>query len=373
MTWDGETIRRFGWDIQRLIGGADLGRERSYEMFKEVLLDAQPELQQGAFLAALVAKGETPEEIAGAWQAIDEIDTVHTTASFPDPVVENSGTGMDQARTFNVSSAAAIVAAANGIRMGRHAARGLTSPCGAVDILEAVGVDVECDVAVVERSIQETGIGLFNGMSPKVHPKALARILGRIRFGSTLNVAASLASPCRPRHGVRGVYSPDLLPTVSDVMREIGYQRGMIVHGLGGEGRRGMDELSVLGESLIHEFFPNGRHQESKVAPEDFGLSRARYEEVVQTGDIQRESMRFVQVLAGKGSPVCVDFTCLNAAAILYLMGKAKDIKHGLEMCYGTVANGRAVRKLAEWVHVQNSGNGPARLEAVLKAAQISL
>jgi len=235
-----EKIRNFGWDIQRLLNGSDLTRERAYEMFREVLLNEQPDLQQGAFLAALMAKGETPQEIAGAWTAIDELDTIHTRAKFEKPIVENSGTGMDQLKTFNVSTAAAIVASANGVTVAKHGARAITSMWGTVDILESVGVDVECDVATVEKSIQKAGIGLFNGMSPLVHPRALARILSQIRFGSTLNIAASLANPCRPSYGVRGVYSEKLVPIVKEVMKEIGYERAMVVHGFNANRQNGM-------------------------------------------------------------------------------------------------------------------------------------
>ena len=231
MTPDDTALRAFGADIQRLIDGHDLSRERTYELFREVLLGEQPDLQQGALLAALVAKGETPEEIAGAWQAIVEFDTVPAAVNAAGPLVENSGTGMDALKTFNVSSAAAVIAAAGGARMARHGARALTSRCGAVDILEAVGVDVDCDGASVERSIREAGIGIFNGMSPAVHPGGLGRILSQIRFGSTLNIAASLANPVRPTHGVRGVYASGLVGPVGEVMLEIGYERAMVVHG----------------------------------------------------------------------------------------------------------------------------------------------
>ena len=235
MTPDDTALRAFGADVQRLIDGKDLTRERTYELFREMLLGEQPDLQQGALLAALVAKGETPEEIAGAWQAIVEFDTVPaalaSVAAGAGPLVENSGTGMDTLKTFNVSSAAAIIAAAGGARLARHGARALTSKCGAVDILEAVGVDVDCEAATVERSIDVAGIGIFNGMSPAVHPGGLGRILSQIRFGSTLNIAASLANPVRPTHAVRGVYSDGMLGPVGDVMMEIGYEHALVVHG----------------------------------------------------------------------------------------------------------------------------------------------
>ena len=209
----------------------NLTEEETYAMFKEVLLNEQPDLQQGAFLAALVAKGETIEEIVGAWRAIYEIDTVHASSQLPLPLCENSGTGMDALKTFNVSSAAAIVAAACGVVMARHGARAITSVCGTVDIMEAMGVDVECDVRTVEKSINEVGIGLFNGTSPKIHPAALGRILSQIRFGSTLNIAASLAHPCKPSLGLRGVYSESMLEKTAEAMHAVGYERGIVAYG----------------------------------------------------------------------------------------------------------------------------------------------
>lgn len=192
-------FKEFGAKIDRLIQHKHLSEPESYEMFRALMLNEQPDLQQGAFLAALTAKGETVEELAGAWRAIYEFDTVHASGEWPNPLFENSGTGMDGLKTFNVSSAAAIVAAASGITIARHGARAITSICGAVDIMEAVGINVDCDVATVEQSLRKTGIGLFNGMSPKVHPGGLGRLLSQIRFGSTLNIAASLAHPCSAR------------------------------------------------------------------------------------------------------------------------------------------------------------------------------
>jgi anthranilate phosphoribosyltransferase len=369
--WTDDDIREFGWNIQKLIDRQDMTRQESYEMFRQVLLNRQPDLQQGAFLAALKAKGETPQEIAGAWEAIVEIDTTGASLTHDTPLVENSGTGMDQLKTFNVSSAAAVVAAAGGARMARHGSRALTSTCGTVDLLEALGIDVECNVEKVEKSIEQAGIGLFNGMSPKIHPQSLGRILSQIRFGSTLNIAASLASPCRPTHALRGVWAPDVIDTVSAVMKAIGYQRGIVVHGLDARGEKGMDEISTLGESTLREFFPDGGEETYTISPEDFGLKRADYADVAATGDVGREAVRFLKVVAGVDHPECIDFTCLNAGAILYLIGKANDIQSGVEIGKELIHSGKAIQKLVQWVSVQSddSGNGNAKLLEVSRTA----
>lgn len=363
-------IKNFGAKIQRLIEGKNLSRDETYGMFKEVLLNEQPDLQQGAFLAALVAKGETVEEIAGAWTAIDEIDTVHVNPDIQGGVFENSGTGMDTLKTFNVSSAAAIVAAACGVTMARHGARAITSLCGTVDIVEAVGIDVECDLNIVEKSIREANIGLFNGMSPKVHPGALGRILSQIRFGSTLNIAASLANPCRPTSGLRGVYTEKLLPIAAEVMQAIGYEKGMVVHGKDSISGYGMDELSISGQTMVFEFTRYSRH-EYTLYPEDIGLKRMPFEEIASMGEPSREALRFIQVLSGKGHQACIDFTCLNAGAILYTAGKCDSLKKGVELSREMIECNRAVEKLRQWATYQNSsgGAGLQRFESLLTKA----
>lgn len=366
-----QELKEFGATIQRLLEQHDLSTAESYRMFAAVLNDEQPELQQGAFLAALVAKGETAAEIIGAWQAIWEMDTVRVDIDRTGPIVENSGTGMDTLKTFNVSSAAAIVASACGATLARHGARALTSFCGTVDILESLGVDVECDLHRVEESIRQEGIGLFNGMSAKVHPGGLGRILSQIRFGTTFNIAASLANPAQPTHGVRGVYSESLVPTVSDIMAAIGYSRGMVVFGQADGHAGGMDELSVCGPTTVCEFSGQSAKTSYTLRPEDVGLQTIPFDEIAATGDLIAERRRFLGVLTGKGYQGCIDFTCLNAGAALYIGEKAETVTKGVGMAKEAIASGAAIAKLQRWVAVQ-SGNPEqslARLHSELRTA----
>ncbi len=151
-----DKMKDFGIKITGIMRGRDLTRSEACEMFRQMLINEQPDLQQGAFLAAMTAKGPIAEEIAGIWEAIYEYDTVKVTPAVSPPLIENCGTGMDALNTFNISTAASIVAVANGgICMAKHGARAITSRCGAVDILEAVGVNVECEVEIVKRSIEK--------------------------------------------------------------------------------------------------------------------------------------------------------------------------------------------------------------------------
>ncbi len=364
--------KSFGYHIQRLIEKKDLDEEASYQCFKDLLTNGQSELQQGAFLAALVSKGETAEELYGAWRAIYELDTVKVTTPLPDPLFENSGTGMDGLFTFNVSTASAIVASSLGVVMARHGARALTSKCGTVDILEALGINVEAEVELVAESIKETGIGLFNGMSPKVHPGALARILSQIHFGSTFNISASLASPVRPKLALRGVYREDLMEKIGMLMRRIGYERAMVVHGLVDGHQKGMDEISPCGITKILQF-DSKEVKRYELTPQDLGIPTYEIKDIVFSGDLKEEIKRFLLVLGGKGSKACTDFTAINSGAILYVADKAESILKGKEMAMEAISSGKALQKLVEWVGIQRdpAKEGPKRLLSLLSSLRL--
>lgn len=351
-------IKDFGTQVQRLIEGADLDGETAHALFCDVLRNVQSDLQQGAFLAALVAKGETTDELYAAWRAIDELDTRHVTPEVKGPICENSGTGMDGLNTINVSTAAAIVAAAGGVIMARHGARALSSQCGTVDLAEALGIEVECDVATVGRSIERTGIGLFNGMSPQTHPEALGRILSQIRFGSTLNIAASLAHPARPSCALRGVYHPDLTERVAALMQRIGYTKAWVVCGMDETSGRFMDEISPCGTTRICELSAQGLRT-TFIEPEDAGITRRALPSVLRNGSPDAERERFLAALDGSGEEALEDFICLNAAAILRIMERVADLPEGVEKSRELIRSGAAIKKLEEWRKAQKSEPGP--------------
>ncbi|RJS75930.1 anthranilate phosphoribosyltransferase [Methanophagales archaeon] len=363
-----DRIKDFGSMITELMQGRNLTRSEACEMFRQVLMNEQPYLQQGAFLAAMTAKGATPEEIAGIWESIYEYDTMKVTPAVSQPLVENCGTGMDALNTFNISTAASVVAAANGICMAKHGARAITSRCGAVDILEAVGVDVECEVEIVKRSIEKVGIGIFNGMSPKVHPQ-LARILSQIRFGTFLNIAASLANPALPHYAVRGVYSKNIVEPAAMTMREIGYQRAFVVHGVNEDGTEGMDEVSTIGETIVAELHEEGEITTYTVTPEEFGMQRTDARALLPASNINEEAICFLKILSGVEQGSKADIVCLNAAPILYLMGKARNLSEGVEIARKTLESGEAITKLKEWVKEQNpdAEQGENKLECLLR------
>ncbi len=348
-----EQNKDFGVIVTNLINRKNHTRAEIKDAFNVVLNNETTEMQQGAFLAALTAKGETADEVAGAWEAIYDYDTIKTSIS-SDKLVENCGTGMDSIKTFNISTAASIIAAADGIKMARHGARAITSICGTVDLAEALGVDVECDIETIEKSIEETGIGLFNGMSPKIHPNALGRILAQISFGSTLNIAASLANPALPKKAVRGVYSKDLLRPAAEVMKEIGYERAIVLFGGVENSEKGMDEASVCGTTFCMEI-TNSDIKEFNFKPEDFGLSRHAPELLHPEKDIETEVVSFLNLISGNGCKAKTDALILNAGILLYTAGNSDTITKGVKRAESIIKDGRGIEKLREWVRCQNS------------------
>ena len=348
-----EKLKEFGRNIDRILRGEGLSRKETYNMFREVLLDEQTPLHQGALLGALTAKSPTFEEIAGAWEAIYELDTVKINLETL-PIVDNCGTGMDIIKTFNISTTSAIIAAAGGIYMARHGARAISSRCGTVDVTEALGVDVECDAELVKRSIINSGIGLFNGMSSNVHPQALFRILSQIRFGSILNIAGSLANPALPKYGIRGVYSENIVKLIAEVMREIGFRKALIFYGFNSDKTRGMDEISPLGETVISEV-KDGEIFTYSVFPKDFGIQhKLKEEELLASESPEIEATKIIKILNGKDKGARYLSACLNAAPIFYISGKTKTLKGGFEMAIEIIESKKAIAKLFEWVREQN-------------------
>ncbi len=354
MTFQEESLKWFGDNITELINHGSLSRDTARKMMIETLTGVQPDLQQGAFLAALRMKGETEDEIVGCFEAIMESDT--NCVDLEDmPVVENCGTGMDSLKTFNISTLSAIVAACMDVPIARHGARAISSSCGTVDLCESLGVDVECSVDRVKESIKKCGLGLFNGTSPEVHPMGLGRILSQIRFGTTLNIAASLANPAFPKIAVRGVGAPDQIEPALKVMKRIGYKKGLVVHGLNADSTAGMDELSTLGITKAGYFGENRDTEYFEITHEDTGLSAGDYDEIKPDQDRGAEALKAVFLLAGKGSRSRSDIVSLNAGAVLWMADKVNNLKEGVEAAKQIISEGRAFNKLMAWVKAQNT------------------
>ena len=361
--------KEFGKIITRLIQKKNLTRNEAKKAFVSVLNNDITDMQQGAFLAALTSKTETKQEVAGAWEAIYDLDTTKVDIDDRAKTVENSGTGMDTFKTFNISTAASIIAAAGGIPMARHGARAITSICGTVDMAEALGVDVECTADIVVKSIETAGLGLFNGMSPHIHPMALGRILSQIHFGSTLNIAGSLANPALPSIGVRGVYAREMIRPVADVMKEIGYESAIVLHGSIDESDKGMDEASICGVTHCAKISGNDEIDEFTIDPRKLGLSIKDCNDLSPEKDIKTESVRFAALLSNKEESARKDAAILNAGLIFLAADRATTLEEGIEKAAKILESGTAFQTLEKWVAAQNRTpkKGLARLHSLVQ------
>lgn len=355
--------RELGSFIGRVIAGEDLSREESYHAFCLLLGDEVAPMQQGGFLAALTTKGETVAELAGGWQAIYDLDTRQVDLGDL-ALIDNCGTGMDSFKTFNISTAAALVGAAGGLRVARHGARAITSAVGTVDLVERLGVDVDCQVELVAASIREAGIGLFNGMSPAVHPGALGRILGQLSFGSPLNIVASLAHPAMPQTALRGVYSRDMVRPIAEVMAAIGYRRALVVHGEIDNSRLGMDEASVCGVTSCAEL-RDGTITQFLLQPEECGLARHLAPPLAADRTPEEAVQKIYRLLAGRGDAARADAVSLNAGLLFYLDGRTATIATGVALAARLLGEGQALPVLRRWVRSQN--RKPQQGLAILK------
>lgn len=332
-------------------------------------MDHPPDPEGGSFKGRIESGFHGTHEVAGAWEAIYALDTQKVTIDGDVPLAENSGTGMDSLKTFNVSTAAAILAAAGGVRLARHGIRAISSACGTVDMAEALGVDVECGVSLVADSIRKTCLGLFNGMSAETHPQALFRILSNICFGSVLNIAASLANPAMPNHAVRGVYARERIRPVAEVMKRIGYRRAIVLCGAVDGSDLCMDEASVCGDTHLAELTPDGGIEAFTLRPSDIGLNVHRAEHLAPK-DIRTEAARFVRLLKGDEKKARTDAAVLNAGLIYYVTGQAATIREGTTLAESALGSHKAYGLLEQWVTTQN--RHPEQGFSKLKALSVS-
>ena len=329
--------------IARLVERQDLSREEMAQVMDEVADGGATPAQVGAFLAALRLKGETVEEIAGAAQVMRaRVDHVHVGR---DVFVDTCGTGGDGRNTFNISTTAAFVVAGAGVTVAKHGNRAVSSRSGSADVLAALGVNVEASKDVVERCLEEVGIGFL--FAPRLHPafKAVAGLRRELGVRTVFNLLGPLANPAGARYQVMGVYEPRWVPIIGGVLAALGAAHAFVVHG------EGLDEIAVTGMTHVCEV-KGGVVERFAMVPEDIGLRRHPEPEIAG-GDAERNARILRDVLSGqKGAPR--DAVLANAAAALVCTGAAKDLKEGVRVAERSIDGGGAADKLARLVAATN-------------------
>jgi anthranilate phosphoribosyltransferase len=326
--------------LARLLDGYDLSREEARAVMNEVMDGAATPAQIGGLLVALRLKCETADEIAGCAEAM----RAHVLAVRPsrEDLVDTAGTGGDGASTINISTAAALVAAAAGAGVAKHGNRAVSSASGSADVLEALGFRLELPPARIERSIDELGFGFL--FAPTHHPamRHAAPVRRELAARTVFNVLGPLTNPAGARAQVVGVYAPSLVRTMADVLARLGARRAFVVHGAGG-----IDELSPAGPNLVCEVVDGAVH-EREIDPLDLGVPRCDPAEL-GGGSPEENAAAIRAVFAGEngGRRSAV---LLNAAGAIAAAGRAKDLREGLELAREAVDSGAAAARLDELI-----------------------
>jgi len=336
--------------LTRLLDGHDLSRDEARAVMDEVMSGEATPAQIGGFLVALRVKGETADEIAGCAEAM----RAHVLAVRPqrDDLVDTAGTGGDGARTINISTAAALVAAAAGAGVAKHGNRAVSSSSGSADVLEALGFRLELPPARIERSIDELGFGFL--FAPTHHPamRHAAPVRRELATRTVFNVLGPLTNPAGARAQVVGVYAPSLVRTIAEVLAQLGARRAFVVHGAGG-----IDELSPAGSNLVCEVVEGVVH-EREIDPLELGLPRCAPEEL-RGGSPEENAAAIHAVFRGEdGGPRSA--ILLNAAGAIAAAGHAADLREGLELARAAVDSGAAASRLEELVAFSQAPAVPA-------------
>jgi anthranilate phosphoribosyltransferase len=323
--------------ITKLLDRKPLARAEARAVMNEIMRGEATPAQIGGFLVALRSKGETADEITGCAEAMRD----HALVVRPDrdDLVDTAGTGGDGAHTINISTAAALVAAAAGAAVAKHGNRAVSSACGSADVLEALGFTLEQEPQRIAKSIDDLGFGFL--FAPAHHPamRHAAAVRRELATRTVFNVLGPLTNPAGARAQVVGVYSRGLVRTIAEVLAHLGARRAYVVHGAGG-----IDELSPVGENLVAEVV-DGQVLERTLDPEsELGIPRCSVEELRGGSPAQNaEAIREVFAGANGGRR---DAILLNAAGAIAAGGHAADLREGLEIARATLDSGAAAERL---------------------------
>jgi len=326
--------------LAQLLDGHDLTREQSREVMDTIMSGNATPAQIGGFLVALRLKGETAAEIAGAAEAM----RAHVVPVLPkrDDLVDTAGTGGDGGKTFNISTAAALVAASAGAAVAKHGNRSVSSQSGSADVLEALGFELDLTPDRIAESIDTLGFGFM--FAPTHHPamKHAGPVRHELAARTVFNVLGPLTNPAGARAQVVGVYSAALVPVIADVLAQLDARRAFVVHGAGG-----IDELSPAGPNLVCEV-NEGTVTRREIDPLELGVPRCDPDEL-RGGDAAENAARIREVFHG-GNGGRRSAILLNAAGAIAAGGHAADLREGLELAREALESGAAAARLDELV-----------------------
>ncbi len=356
--------------IEKVTRKENLSPEEACIAMRILMSGKASEYQQREFLTAMHIKEPSVDEIAAF---------VYTLRKLAEPIKvkvktgiwgravfgDTCGTGGGTLETFNVSTTIMFILAAAGIIIAKHGNRAITSKCGSADVLEELGININLGPKKVEECIAKIKIGFI--FAPNFHKafKNVQKVRKELPFPTIFNILGPLANPAfslpvglreetKARYSqVLGVNKPELTEKIAEVLKRLNVQRAMVVHGFNGEGKKGMDELSTVGKTKVSELKADGNIAHYFLEPEQFGLKRAKPEDLLGGNPIENAKI-LVDILKGEEKGPKRELVLLNAAAGLYVGGKASNIKKGIMLAEKEIDNLRAYRKLEDLRNFSN-------------------
>jgi anthranilate phosphoribosyltransferase len=330
--------------LKIILEGGDLTFDQAKELQDTIFQGQVTEVQIAAFLAAMRMKRATASEIAGLARSLrDHALPVNVDI---DGLIDTCGTGGAIVKTFNISTAAAIVAAGAGAYVAKHGNRGITSRCGSADVLEELGVNIDPGPETIAECIRQAHIGFM--FAPKFHPamKFVQPIRKSLDFRTAFNILGPLANPAGASAQVIGVADGALLDRIAETLKLLGAKRAMVVHG------QGMDEISTLGVTQIRQL-DNGNITTIELNPADFGISGTSIDEL-KSGDAITNAAIIRDILTGKDKGSRRDIVILNAAAAVIVAELADDFESAMNLAQASVDDGKASACLKKLIEISN-------------------
>ena len=332
--------------IVKIVSKGDLTYDEAYTVMNEIMSGETTPTQNAAFLAALStksARAETTDEISGCAAAMRDHATQVETGM---DVFEIVGTGGDNAQSFNISTTAAIVAAAGGVKVAKHGNRAASSLCGTADCLEALGVNIQQSPKRCVELLREAGMCFFFAQKYHTSMKYVGPIRKELGFRTVFNILGPLTNPGHPTMQLLGVYDEYLVEPLAQVLVNLGIKRGMVVYGMDK-----LDEISMSAPTKICEI-RDGWFRSTTITPEDFGFERCTKEEL--RGGTPAENAAITRAILGGEKGPKRNAVLLNAGASLYIAGKAESFRDGVALAAELIDSGKATETLEKIIEVSN-------------------
>ncbi len=330
--------------LEVLLEGGDLKYEQAKDLLDIIFKGDVADVQIAAFLAAMRMKKATPEEFAGLAQSLrDHAVKVNTKIT---NLIDTCGTGGAPLKTFNISTAAAFVAAGAGAYVAKHGNRGITSKCGSADVLEVLGVKIDCAPDVVAECIENAHIGFM--FAPKYHPamKFVQSIRKSLDFRTAFNILGPLANPASAQAQVMGVAEEALLDRIAETFKILGTKRAIIVHG------SGLDEISITATTKVVEL-KDKKKISYEIHPKDFAISSPKMAELVGSST-EYNAKTIKDVLSARNKGAARDIILLNSAAAIMVAGIANNLHMGFQKAAESIDSGAAYECLEKLIEISN-------------------